>query len=83
MTGRRISNILLKEWEIIFHDLNNTLFVTLVPLLIVAEPLVFMWLAAHFGGESMSPLSDIRLYLVRLKYLGGGTAPTQQFQVFF
>jgi ABC-2 type transport system permease protein len=53
MTARRIQNILRKEWEVIFHDLNNILFVSVIPLLIVAEPLVFMWLANQFGGETI------------------------------
>jgi ABC-2 type transport system permease protein len=85
MTGRRIRNILLKEWEIIFRDLNNTLFVTLVPLLIVAEPLVFMWLAAHFGGESIVTSSLIQSAIVKLTAeipAAAGLAPTQQLQGF-
>ena len=53
MTGRRILNILKKEWEVIFRDWNNVLFVSLIPLLIVAEPLVLMWLASKFGGETL------------------------------
>ncbi len=66
MTRRRILNILLKEWEVIFQDLNNTLFVTLIPLLIIAEPMVFVWLAQHFGGESITSTSFIQTAIANL-----------------
>jgi ABC-2 type transport system permease protein len=66
ITRRHILNILKKEWEVIFHDLNNTLFVTLVPLLIIAEPLVFMWLASRFGGESFISNSLIQSAIGKL-----------------
>jgi len=66
MTRRRLRNILFKEWEVIFHDLNNTLFVTLVPLLIIAEPLVFIWLASHFGGDTITSTSFIQSAIKKL-----------------
>jgi ABC-2 type transport system permease protein len=66
MTGHRIRNILLKEWEVIFHDLNNTLFVTLLPLLIIAEPLALVWVAQHFGGESITSTSFIQTAIAKL-----------------
>ena len=84
MTGRRILNILKKEWEVIFRDWNNVLFVSLIPLLIVAEPLVLMWLASKFGGETLLSSSLIQSALGKL----AGEIPfasslpmTQQFQV--
>lgn len=84
MTRQRILNILIKEWEVIFRDLNNTLFVTLTPILIVAEPLVFIWLAARFGGESIisSPLiqSAMQKFLAEIP-LAASLAATEQFQV--
>lgn len=51
MTSRRLSNILRKEWEVLFSDLNNTLFVTLVPFLIVGQALGVMWAVAEFGSQ--------------------------------
>jgi ABC-2 type transport system permease protein len=36
-----------------FSDPNSALFVTLAPLLIVAQGIVYIWLAAHFGGEAL------------------------------
>jgi len=53
VTVRRIRNILRKEWELLFTDPNSALFVTLLPLLIVGQGIVYIWLAFRFGGESM------------------------------
>ena len=84
MTTRRLKNILLKEWEVIFRDLNNTLFVTIIPLLIIAEPLVVMWLVSHFGGESLISSSIIQNAMERLQAeipQAAALATAQQFQV--
>lgn len=84
MTGRRIKNILRKEWEVIFRDLNNTLFVSLIPLIIVAEPLVLMWAAAHFGGETIISSSLIQTAMNKLtaEIPSAAALPAiQQFQV--
>jgi ABC-2 type transport system permease protein len=85
MIRNRIRNILLKEWEVIFRDLNNTLFVTLLPLLIIAEPLVIMWLVSHFGGDSLTSSTLIKSALEKLQAEIPAVAnliATQQFQVF-
>src|ERR1035437_3102646 len=66
MTSRRIRNILKKEWEVIFKDLNNTLFVTLLPALIVVQCLLYVWLISHFGGESLISSSIIQTALSKL-----------------
>ncbi len=84
MTVRRIRNILLKEWEVIFHDWNNAMFVSLIPLLIIAEPLVFMWLADHFGGQAIFSSSIIQSAIAKLtvEITAAAALPaTQQFQV--
>jgi ABC-2 type transport system permease protein len=85
MTSRRIRNILFKEWEVIFKDWNNFLFVSLIPLLIVAEPLVFMWLAEHFGGQSIISSSLIQSAISKLIAdipAVAALTSSQQFQVF-
>jgi ABC-2 type transport system permease protein len=51
--NRNVRNILQKEWRVIFQDPNNALFVTVLPLLIVAEPLVMIWLVNKFGGAAL------------------------------
>ena len=53
MSRRHIRNILVKEWVLLFTDLNSALIVTLVPLLIVGQGIVYIWLASNFAGESM------------------------------
>jgi len=53
MSRKRIANVLRKEWAVIFKDLNNTLFVSLIPFLIVVQSLAYVWLISHFGGEAL------------------------------
>ena len=53
MTGRRISNILKKEWSVLSRDLNSLLLVTLLPLLIIGQALIFIWLIERFSGEAI------------------------------
>ncbi len=53
MTRKRIKNILLKEWELLFTDVNSALMVTLLPLLIVGQGMLYIWLAITFGGEAI------------------------------
>jgi ABC-2 type transport system permease protein len=84
VSSRRIRNILLKEWQVIFKDLNNFLFVTLLPLLIVAETLVIIWAVARFGGESLLSSSVIRNAISRLVDgipIASSLPPDQQFQI--
>jgi len=54
MTGRRLSNILRKEWRVLASDLNNILLVTLLPLLILGELILMIWLISRFGGEAIA-----------------------------
>ena len=53
MTSRRIGNILRKEWQVMSRDINSLLFVTLLPLLIVGQAILLIWLVNHFGGEAI------------------------------
>jgi ABC-2 type transport system permease protein len=52
MNTKRISNVIKKEWEVIFTSVNNALFVTLLPLLIVAQLLAVMYFAGRILGEN-------------------------------
>lgn len=84
MSRNRLKNILIKEWEVIFKDLNNILFVTLLPLLIVAEPIVIIWAVARYGGESIVNSSLIQAAMLRLtaEIPAAATLPVdQQFQI--
>jgi len=53
MSRRRIRNILLKEWALLFTDLNSAFLITLVPFLIVGQGILYIWLASKFAGGSM------------------------------
>jgi ABC-2 type transport system permease protein len=44
---------LLKEWTLLFTDLNSAFLITLVPFLIVGQGILYIWLASRFAGESM------------------------------
>lgn len=84
MSRRHLRNILVKEWEVIFHDLNNILFVTLIPILIVAQYLLYIWLISRFGGETIISSAFINSALLKLtaEIPAAGTLPVnQQLQV--
>ncbi len=53
MTRKRIQNILVKEWRLLFTNLNSTLLITLLPLAIVGQGILYVWLAFRFGGNDM------------------------------
>jgi ABC-type transport system involved in multi-copper enzyme maturation permease subunit len=53
MSYRRLRNVVLKEWQVIFTDANSALIVTLLPLLIVGQGILYIWLAYRFGGEDL------------------------------
>ncbi|MBI4302983.1 MAG: ABC transporter permease subunit [Chloroflexi bacterium] len=53
MTRKRLDNILRKEWKLIFTELNSSLMITLLPLLIVAQALFYIWLIARYGTEAI------------------------------
>lgn len=53
MSYRRLRNIVHKEWQVIFGDANSALIVTLLPLLIVGQGILYIWLAYRFGGEDL------------------------------
>jgi len=84
MTRKRVLNVLRKEWAVMATSLNNMLFVTLLPLLITAQALLFIWLIPQFAGESVleSPLLQSALEKLRtaLPSLAGLSAG-EQFQV--
>jgi ABC-2 type transport system permease protein len=50
---KHLRNILFKEWRLLFTDLNSSLLITVLPLLIVLQSLLYIWLAYQFGGDKM------------------------------
>ena len=53
MSRRRIRNILLKEWTLLFTDLNSAFIITLLPFLVVGQAILYVWVAFRFGSEAM------------------------------
>lgn len=53
MSNKRIINILKKEWRVQSRDINSILFVTLLPLLIIGQALLIIWLVERFGGDAL------------------------------
>lgn len=68
MINRRIRNVLRKEWRVIFSDLNSVLLVTLLPVLIIGQALVFIWLIDRFGSDAImsNPIFQTALEKLRL-----------------
>ena len=54
MTRGRIFNILYKEWRVLASEASTILMFSLLPLMILAEVLVAIWLIALIGGEAMT-----------------------------
>jgi len=74
MSRRRIRNILLKEWTLLFTDLNSALVITLLPFLIVGQGILYIWLAFTFGGESMLTTQVFETALQKLVHVIPGIA---------
>lgn len=84
MSRKRVVNILLKEWQFLFTDINTTLLLSLLPLLIIGQLILYIWLAVNFAGESALNISIFQNALANLQRatpeiasLSGG----EQFQV--
>ncbi len=68
MIYRRIRNVILKEWLVMFSDPNSALLVTLLPLLIVGQGILYIWLAYRFGGQDLIGNSLIQSALQKLAH---------------
>lgn len=51
MTYRHISNIIVKEWETTFYNLNSALFITLLPIIITLQALILIYLVIKFSSS--------------------------------
>jgi len=50
---RPILNILHKEWKVTFSSLNTALFITLLPILIICQALLYIYLVLRFAGAEL------------------------------
>lgn len=67
MTRQRIKHILLKEWQLLFTDLNSALIITLLPLLIVGQLMLYVWLGVNFGSETALTSQVFQTALAKLR----------------
>jgi ABC-2 type transport system permease protein len=84
VSRKRIINVLLKEWQFLFTDINTVLLVTALPLLIIGQLILYIWLAVNFGGESAVSISVFQNALAKLQQAIPGVASlsgVEQFQV--
>jgi ABC-2 type transport system permease protein len=57
MIRQRIINILLKEWEYLATETNNIVLITLLPIVITGQLILYIWLAVSFASESVLTMS--------------------------
>jgi ABC-2 type transport system permease protein len=75
---------MLKEWQIMTKDVNTLMLVTVLPLLIVGQMLLYIWLAVEFATDSALNLTIFQNALVNLIKVDpavGALSGGQQFQV--
>ncbi|MGQ9608901.1 MAG: ABC transporter permease subunit [bacterium] len=81
---RRIINIIKKEWEITFKDVNSALLVTLLPLIIIAQVLLLIYFISKFINQDalMNPILQraIQRYESYL-FLDKSLSLTERFQL--
>lgn len=84
MSRRRIQNVLRKEWTVMLTDPNRALFVTLLPVLIVGQIMLVIWLIVEFGGEGATSVAVFVASLAKLNSALPSVAAlplVEQFQV--
>ncbi len=54
MPKEHIFNILYKEWRVLIGDATTFLMISLLPLMILGEGMVAIWLIVKIGGETMA-----------------------------
>jgi ABC-2 type transport system permease protein len=66
MVLNRIRNILVKEWRLLFTDLSSFMMITLLPLLIIGQGVLYVWLAYKFGGDQMLTMAVFQAAIEKL-----------------
>ena len=83
---RRIANIIRKEWETTLYNVNSGLFITLVPLLITGQALLYIYLIIRYAGTDALMSSVLRLGVEKLELLIPalpGLSPVEKLQLLF
>jgi ABC-2 type transport system permease protein len=84
MARNRIFNVLKKEWRVLLTDSNSTILITLIPLVIIGQRLLYAWLINTFAAGTIinRPLFQPAM----VKFRGplpalNGLPETEQFRV--
>lgn len=86
MTWKRIQNVIVKEWETTFRSANSALLVTLLPLLITGQALLYIYLALKFAGADALVDTIFQVGVHKFEALMPALASlstADKFQVFF
>jgi ABC-2 type transport system permease protein len=81
----RIGNIVQKEWRVLATDTTSIMLVSLIPLVIVGQVILYIWIANHFGGEIVTN-QFFQNALEKIRHSIPGVAalpPAQQLLVLF
>jgi ABC-2 type transport system permease protein len=84
VSRKRIVNVLLKEWRVLFSDVGSTLIVTLLPFIIIGQLLLYVWLAVNFAGDKALNAAVFQSALAKLEAAipaVAGLSGVEQFQV--
>lgn len=85
LARRRVSNVVAKEWRVMSTSLNNGLFVTLLPLLIVAQALLAVWVVPQLAAGGLLASAMIQSALTKLEAAVpavGAVTPEERLLVF-
>jgi ABC-2 type transport system permease protein len=86
MVYKRLRNIIQKEWETTFYNLNSALFITLLPFIITVQALGVIYIVIRFAGEAALMNTILQAGVEKLKEMIPALAnlpPIERFQVFF
>ncbi|MDO9334225.1 MAG: ABC transporter permease subunit [Dehalococcoidales bacterium] len=67
MSRKRILNILIKEWRVLFTDVSSMMIVTFLPFLIIGQMLLYVWLAVNFAGDKAMDIGVFQNALAKLQ----------------
>jgi ABC-2 type transport system permease protein len=86
LTQKRITNVMKKEWKVIFSDLNSGMFVLVLPFVIMIQAVVVLYLVSRFAGPAALQNTILRegmeKWLQAFPEIAQLSA-AEQFQVFF
>lgn len=85
MSRKRVLNVIKKEWQVVAGDTNSTLIITLVPLLIIGEFILVVWLVARFGSQAILASTFFQAAISKMVSAvpaAGGLQPLEQLQLF-